>query len=157
MKTESSNWPWSRAKPEIPSLTEQLTKVMLRGKRVLFLDDDHDLGTLMESISDNYQMDLVKVKTSGAARQKIESGEEFDAAILDVNVANGNGIALYRWLKESFPRLQVIFLTGLPVEAIAEQVHAVGSAPIYSKPTLWNQGFIEDMLERLGCRRKQPA
>lgn len=157
MKKTSSNWPWARAKREIPSLTEQLTKVMLRGKRVLFLDDDQNLSELMVGIAENYQMDLVQVRTSGAARYQIESSEEFDAAILDVNVANGNGIALYRWLKESFPRLQVIFLTGLPVEAIAEQVHAVGSAPIYSKPTLWNQGFIEDLLERLGCRRKQPA
>lgn len=124
---------------------------------MLFLDDDQALGELVEGIANSYQMDLVRVTTSSGARALLESGETFDAAILDVNVANGNGIALYRWLKESFPRLQVIFLTGLPVEEVAAQVHAVGSAPIYPKPTLWNAGFMEDLFEHLGCRRKMTA
>lgn len=141
----------------MPSLTEQLTAAMLHGKRILFLDDDQNLGEMVQSIADKYEMDLVQITTSGAARDLLEMGSEFDAAILDINVANGNGIALYRWLKGAFPRMQVIFLTGMEIADAAERVHAVGSAPVYSKPTLWNIGFVEDLFERLGCRKKHVA
>jgi ActR/RegA family two-component response regulator len=154
----NSSWPWRQAKPAAPSLTEQLAAVMLKGKRVLFLDDDQNYGELVQGVAQRYEMKLVQVTTSGVARALIEADDQqFDAAILDVNVANGNGIALYRWLKETFPRLQVIFLTGLSVEDVAAEVHAIGSAPIYPKTTLWNAGFIEDLFERMGCRKKNPT
>lgn len=155
MTSFRSSWPpWRQEKAPQPSLSEQLTQAMLKGKRILFLDDDEDLCELVQRIADKYEMQLVKASTSGQARTILESGAEFDAAILDINVVNGNGIALYRWLRGMFPRLQVIFLTGLEIESAAEKVHAVGAAPVYAKPTLWNSGFMEDLFEKLGCRRK---
>jgi DNA-binding NtrC family response regulator len=146
--------PWAKRDDEAQSLTEKLTQAMLKGKRVLFLDDDNDLCDLVEGIAKKYEMDLVCVKTSGGARALMECEGDFDAAILDINIVNGDGVVLYRWIKAAFPRMQVIFLTGTGVSEASEKVHAVGSAPVYTKPTLWNAGFMEDLFDRLGCRRK---
>lgn len=135
------------------SLSDQLEEALLQAKRILVLDDDSSLLDLVKVISEKYEIELVVARTSGAARIRLSS-ECFDAAILDVGVANGDGIDLYRWIVASLPQLKVFFLTGAPVEMIADKVHAVGSAPVYSKPTFFGGGFMEDLFEKLGARRK---
>lgn len=137
-----------------PSLSTQLAEVMLKGKRVLFLDDDHYLQQLVNAVSKKYDLQLVSARTSGDARMLIERTEPFDAAILDVNVANGDGINLYQWIKDNYPKMAVVFLTGYNSEIVAEKIHAIGSAPIYSKPSFSQTKFIGELFEQLGARRK---
>lgn len=148
-----------RAKcPPPPSLTEQLANAMRgRATRVLFLEDDRIWRELVSVVSQDYNVELVEVSSSGVARDILAADENFDAVILDIGVANGDGIELYRWLKLMRPKLHVIFLTGQRSEEVAERVHAVGSAPIYFKPAVMTANFLSDLLERLGARKRCPA
>lgn len=127
---------------------------MLKGKRVLFLDDERYMQDIVRLASCDYDLQLVTSETAGEARKQLAESGPFDAAILDVGVINGDGILLYQWIKDTFPRIQVIFLTGDSTERVADKIHAIGSAPVYTKPTLLNAGFIQDLFERMGCRRR---
>lgn len=150
--------PFFRRKlPEIPkeSLSKQLERAMVAGaKRILFVDDDSAFREMVGHAASSYNVELVDAETSGQAKQLLEEGG-FDAAILDVRVTNGDGIELYRWMMDRFPRVTVIFLTGMEIEAVSEKIHAVGSAPVYFKPTLLSTAFIEDLLNKLGARPRQ--
>lgn len=146
-----------KKKPVPESLSSQLERAMVAGaKRVLFVDDDWEFRQLVMRAARGYNVELIEADTSGRAKDMI-SAETFDAAILDVRVTNGDGIALYGWIMENYPKMTVIFLTGAELETISDKVHAVGSAPVYFKPNFLTTAFIEDLLQKLGARPRQQA
>lgn len=140
----------SRSRPL--SLAEQLEQRLTTTKRksILFVDDDAFLQELMEQVQKRMSVDVVTAGTASEAKALIAS-KGFDLAILDVGIINGDGIALYKWITENFPRMSVIFLTGGSLDAVCPKVHAIGSAPVYSKPTANTLTFLTDMLRYCGA------
>ena len=147
----------SKALPPRVSLTDQLEAALLRAKRILLVDDDERLCALVRKIAREYEVDVLCAERSLEAKTMIDSDDRFDSVILDVGVLNGDGIELYRWIQREHPRLAVTFLTGNPIDAVADKIHAVGSAPVYSKLTCMSVSFMEDFFEKLGARRRAQA
>lgn len=143
---------FSRPRPSPLSLAEQLEQrlTVSKKKRILFVDDDRLLQELMDRVKEKMSVEVVAAGSAGEARTLIQS-RAFDLAILDVGIVNGDGIALYRWIMDNFPRMSVIFLTGGSLDAVCPKVHAIGSAPVYAKPSANTLTFLTDMLRYCGA------
>lgn len=144
-----------KRQPKVPveSLGDRLSATLatMSRKSILFVDDDLLLQEMMTEVQKHMKVEVTSAFTAGAARHLIEA-RKFDLAILDVGVINGDGLELYRWIKERFPRLSVVFLTGGSMDEICPKVHAIGSAPVYHKPTVNTLHFLTDLLRFVGAK-----
>ena len=81
----------------------------MKGK-VLIVDDEEDIRTLLSAVLDNeYQLSEA---ASGAALQKALAGEDQDVVLLDVKLGDLDGLDLIPQIKKQWPDAQVIVLTG---------------------------------------------
>jgi DNA-binding NtrC family response regulator len=81
--------------------------------RLLVLDDEESIRQLLSTFFDKQGYVVVALSTAGQAME-VADREQFDLAILDINLAGENGLELLRFFKSNFPKLPVIVYTGLP-------------------------------------------
>ena len=81
--------------------------------RLLILDDEESIRQLLSTFFDKQGYVVVALSTAGEAIE-VADREQFDLAILDINLAGENGLELLRFFKSNFPKLPVIIYTGLP-------------------------------------------
>ena len=136
------------------SLTAQMAKAMqTTAKKILFVEDDENfLNFISELAKQQFDLCLVCSGRTAEASEKLET-EDFDAAILDVRVTNGNGINLYRKIIDRWPYLQVIFLTGYDTPQLREQIEQIGPARIYSKDSMMKPEFFDNLMNQLGVTK----
>ncbi len=116
--------------------------------RILVVDDD-----------DAYAASLVRVlarrghHAQGAtdARQALEIVRRaaYDAVVLDLRLAEANGLDLITPLLEARPGLRILLLTGYASIATAVQAIKLGATHYLPKPA-----SVEDILTALGCARQ---
>jgi CheY-like chemotaxis protein len=87
--------------------------------RVLIVEDEPDTVALLRFI---FGREAIAVETATdieQAFQKIESGTRFDLAILDVDLPDGDGREVCRWMRQ-LPQLReipVVVVSGYALEA----------------------------------------
>lgn len=95
----------------------------LKSKKILLVDDEQDLLTLLTSIlaDEGFQ----NIVTASSMRQGIAAAKEYtpDIAILDVMLPDGNGFSLFQELR-SFSDIPVIFLTAK--DEVADKLTGLG-------------------------------
>ncbi len=83
---------------------------MSRQHRILVVDDDAGLRRTLERILEPpYDVEAVAGATEALARV---AGEEFDLALLDVRLKEGDGYSLCKALRLLRPQMDVILITG---------------------------------------------
>lgn len=102
-------------------------------RRVLIVDDEVDLRTLL---GDVLQVAGYEVSTAGDGLEALEilKTEEFDAALLDVQMPNMNGIQVLRHITEHYPKMKSIVLTGYADLNHAAEARRYGAVDFISKP-----------------------
>lgn len=102
--------------------------------------------SVLHIIEDDPQVrDLIKQVLTTGDRQihTYEQGEDFlsrfptvliDVAILDYDLPGKNGLQLLRAIKEQFPEVEVIMMTGVGDEAIAHRAMEEGAYDYLNKP-----------------------
>ena len=101
--------------------------------RILVVEDDLALsaGLCFELDSSGYI--TVAAYNCRKAEQLIEA-DHFDLALLDVNLPDGNGFDLCRFIKSSHPELPVIFLTANDLEQHVLEGFDLGAEDYVTKP-----------------------
>ncbi len=106
---------------------------MSRKPRILLVDDDHDLGSMVKRM---FSQDGIETYYSDnplkAARLLLQ--EHYDILMTDMNMPNISGIELILWAKKHAPRTQSIMMTAMPVEAIQAMADQAGVLEIFRKP-----------------------
>ncbi len=83
---------------------------MSRPHRILVVDDDAGLRRTLERILEPpYDVEAVAGASEALARV---AAEEFDLALLDVRLKEGDGYSLCKELRQSRPQMDVILITG---------------------------------------------
>jgi CheY-like chemotaxis protein len=143
------------------SLVDKLTETLEeqkrrenRPKRILFVEDDDNFREIFEHLTHpKFEVEIESAKTTGEAKRKIEAGQ-FDAALLDVRVTNGDGIWFYNFIVQRWPNIEVVFLTGYDSESLRRKIEKVGPARVFSKDRLLNAGFLSQLFSILGVSLK---
>ena len=79
---------------------------------VLIVEDDDDLAQTLKDLLSLYDHEAHIVDEASKARDELEPGHRFDAAVFDVNLKDGNTIRLLKEIKERDDGLRVIAMTG---------------------------------------------
>lgn len=110
-----------------------MTPTDLSGHTVLIIDDEEGIrftiGALLRKEG------LLTWEASGPSEARTLLGErQYDLALVDIMLGDGNGIEILRYIKEIAPNTQVVMFTGYPqVETAAEAVR-LGALDYLTKP-----------------------
>jgi len=92
--------------------------------KVLIVDDNPIFLELFELYAENYtQFDFVYAKSGKKAMKILESEEnkEISLLITDVRMPSTTGIDLTRFVKEKYPKVSIIIITGLELSLFTEE------------------------------------
>lgn len=102
------------------------------GPRVLFVDDEPDMGDLAQALLESQGFRTVCCTSGRSAIERLER-ERFDLVITDLHLGDTDGLTLNRYVRERHPGVRVILLSGDPETAeIARRfdVHRVLVKPV---------------------------
>ncbi|MEK6335272.1 MAG: ATP-binding protein [Acidobacteriota bacterium] len=95
------------------------SKVSARGSRVLVVEDEENVRTLLNEAFSTAGHEVVEATTGAEALARLDE-DNFDLMICDLGLPELSGLHVARWVKEFRPDLPVIIATGY-AEMIAEE------------------------------------
>ena len=105
----------TRSQPEVAQ-----DSIGLAGKRVLLVEDNESVASLLETLLAKLQLEAVKVHSGEAAKRQLSEGERFDILLTDVRMPGDlNGPDLALWAIERVPDMTVLLMSGFtdaPIE-----------------------------------------
>lgn len=117
--------PATKTAPSMPTGTE----------RILFIDDEHSLVTIVQEILERLGYDVVSKTSSREALELIRSQpKRFDLVITDQTMPHMTGIELAQKILRIRSDIPVILCTGHSEAATPERIKAVGIRELINKP-----------------------
>ena len=101
--------------------------------RILVVDDDPFFRTILARTLENEGYTVSEAE-HGAHAQEILEFCEFDLVISDVQMPKLDGVDLLKWVKDRFPELPVILMTGFTNLTDAEDAEKLGAKAFITKP-----------------------
>jgi two-component system phosphate regulon response regulator OmpR len=102
-------------------------------QRILVVDDEPQIRDMLSLYFSRHEYEVTTASNSASAL-RAASGEKFDVAVLDIGLAEEDGLKLLEALKSHHPDLRVIMLTGMGfVEDLLEEAHRKGADGYVSK------------------------
>lgn len=99
----------------------------------LVVDDEADLRTLMRLSLGRLGLDVTLAATLAEARQKLAAGQ-FDLCLTDMNLPDGNGLALVQEIASHHSSLPVAVITAYGSMSLAIDALRMGAFDFVSKP-----------------------
>ncbi len=102
--------------------------------RVLIVDDDRTLASMIEDDLSKAGFDCVRAASDRGAHKALSAGRPFDALVTDVNLGEGvTGFDVGRFARQRHPDIRIIYMSG---EAKVEHWMAFGvpASNYLSKP-----------------------
>jgi DNA-binding response OmpR family regulator len=101
--------------------------------RLLLVDDEEAYVDVLYNRLGKRGFEVTKAYSGGEALQKMR-GREFDVAVLDLKMADMDGIEVLRVVKLMDPTMQVIMLTGHGSATACRQGLELGAFDYLTKP-----------------------
>lgn len=102
-------------------------------KRILVVEDDQLLNNTL-----CYNLAIAGYKTDAAftkaMAEKLCKEQKYDLIILDINLPDGNGFELCRYIKEKYRKTAIIFLTANDMESDMLRGYELGAEDYVTKP-----------------------
>ncbi|GEM_PF-2013895 len=107
--------------------------VIVAGKRVLHIDDDPIICTLIGHVLTKIGITATSCSTAAAARLALAE-QQPDLVILDLGLPDALGHDLFRSIRRLHPHLPVLVVTGNAIDSAARQCFDLNPAGILTKP-----------------------
>ncbi len=119
--------------------------------RILVVEDEDNIGELIELNLKNIGYNPVRVSTGEKAKTLIDSGEKFDLALLDVMLPGINGVSLCEYIRRNNDEIGIIMLSAKSQEQDKIAALSVGADDYITKPfgTGELQARISALLRRI--------
>ena len=101
---------------------------------VLVVDDDTDVRGLLAAVLENDGTAKVTEAASGAEAMNILGREEFDVAVLDLQLPDHSGLEVLRWARAAEIDTELIVLTGHADVESAVEAMRLGAYDFITKP-----------------------
>ncbi len=104
----------------------------LDGKKILILDDEEDLCDLLREEFEHAGASVVVCQTLNDAKKSIVEND-FDAALSDINLPDGDGLTLLSHFHDCEKKANIYFFSG-KADLSSEQAMAAGALGVFQKP-----------------------
>src|SRR4029077_5683958 len=101
---------------------------------VLVVDDDTDVRGLLAAVLENDGTAKVTEAASGAEAMSVLGREEFDVAVVDVQLPDHSGLEVLRWARAAELDTELIVLTGHADVETAVEAMRLGACDFVTKP-----------------------
>lgn len=118
--------------------------------RVLLVDDDTSVGTVVAKILSGEDFETDHVTTGREAMKKVQEEAPFDIVLLDINLPDINGMDLLKEMKAAIRDTPVVMITGYGNIEMAVQAIKMGAADFIEKP--FNKDFKRFITEVISAR-----
>ena len=108
---------------------------------ILVMEDDQTISAALDMILTEAGYD-VDVAETGEAALELFSQKEFNLLIADLKLPGIGGMEVIRQIKEKEAKTQVIVITGVGTQPIAEEALALGAHEFLPKP------FTDDQIKK---------
>lgn len=107
-----------------------------RGREaILLVDDDDDFRKITCAALKHFGYSVEEAKSGEDALRRLNSGgTRIDLVLLDIMMKGMGGMEALGRIKENFPGLPVIVLSGYPIDLTARQLHDAGARAFIPKP-----------------------
>ncbi len=104
-------------------------------RRMLIVDDEHDICDCLEAFFSSRGFLTGRAFSGEEALQQLEFSESpLDVLLLDINLPGLSGIEVLRRVKELYPKMRVVMVTGLDYDELRDQARRCGAAAYITKP-----------------------
>jgi CheY-like chemotaxis protein len=102
---------------------------------VLVVDDSATMRNIVRKLLTGirFPLEIAEAEEGIAALKQIASGK-FDFVFLDYNMPGLNGVETLSEIKRQYPKVQVVIMTSVQDETVAERARAAGAAAFLRKP-----------------------
>ena len=94
-------------------------------KYILVVDDEMIMRDLLSDFLDMFDYDVVTAHDGVMAWEILQDSEnerKFDLVITDINMPKMGGIELSKNIKDKFPNMPIVFMTGYGIEKVKQDV-----------------------------------
>lgn len=112
----------------------------MKGTHILVMEDDPTISAALDMILTEAGYDIDVAETGEAALELFEQ-KQFDLIIADLKLPGINGMEVIRQVKEKKPEMEVIVITGVGTQPIAEEALELGAHDFLPKP------FTDDQIK----------
>ena len=112
----------------------------MKGTHILVMEDDPTISAALDMILTEAGYDIDVAETGEAALELFEQ-KQFDLIIADLKLPGINGMEVIRQVKEKKPEIEVIVITGVGTQPIAEEALELGAHDFLPKP------FTDDQIK----------
>lgn len=121
----------------------------MKTPKVLILEDDSQLRTVLSRAVSKRNLDVITSATLHEANMFAQSEAQFDLAIVDMSLPDGNGLDFMDVLKRMNPSIEVIILTGFATIETAISATQRGAYHFMTKPVNVDEllGLVDKALE----------
>ena len=112
----------------------------MKKTHILVMEDDQAISAALDMILTEAGYDVDVAETGEAALELFEQ-KQFDLIIADLKLPGINGMEVIRQVKEKKPEIEVIVITGVGTQPIAEEALELGAHDFLPKP------FTDDQIK----------
>ncbi len=105
----------------------------MKARKILVVDDEEDIGTLMKMILKSAGFEVVHVSSIDQAKSALKQ-EPFDTIFLDLNLNGQFGLYLLPHLEPKNSNAQVVVITAQKDQSILKEVRSSGIETLIEKP-----------------------
>jgi CheY-like chemotaxis protein len=115
-------------------------------KAILIVDDNPNMSTLLAEMFEIFDYESVRASGGMEALEELEKGS-FSMVITDLRMPNMTGLELLEKVKEKYPKLPVVLISGYSVEGCDVEDGTVKPDGFLAKPFMMSD--IEKLLNSL--------
>jgi two-component system response regulator AtoC len=132
---------------------------MADGIHVLVVDDDTDVRGLLAAVLETDGGAKVTEATSGAEAMDVLGREEFDVAVVDIQLPDHSGLDILRWARSAEIDTELIVLTGHADVETAVEAMRLGAYDFITKPckNAELREVVRKAFEKKALRRENSA
>ena len=112
----------------------------MKETHILVMEDDASISAALDMILTEAGYDVDVAETGEAALELFEQ-KGFDLIIADLKLPGINGMEVIKQIKEKKPEIEVIVITGVGTQPIAEEAMTLGAHDFLPKP------FTDDQIK----------